>query len=711
MTPHGPSHPHAGSDALALAGATFLGAFLLFLVQPLVAKYILPWFGGGPAVWTTCVLFFQVVLLGGYAYAHLAARTLSARSQAAVHVFLLAVAVAVALAVALGHPSEPAGSAAADRSELAPVVRILGLLAVGVGAPCLVLSATSPLLNAWAARGTAGPDARVYRLYAVSNTGSLLALVAYPFVVEPVLSRRAQAMLWAAGLGAFAVVCAYCAIRAARVGPDDRTDQDRIMGGSRLPRTSLPRRLLWLALPACASVLLLATTDVMTHDVAAMPLLWVLPLAVYLLSFVLAFAERRWYRRWVAGAPLTLAIAGFCAALLGVDLAMGFSIVARIAMLAGALMVCCLVCHGELAALKPPPRELTGYYLTIAAGGALGGLLVAVVAPLLLDRYLELHASVWCCCLLALVATFVAPSPRRLPVPVTLMLGVTGLVALGGFLWAARDPFSRGGRAVARHRDFYGVLTVYETATDDPARASRLLRHGSVTHGRQFLAPEKRRAATTYFGEASGVGAHLKNRGARDPRRVGVVGLGAGTLAAYGRPGDMFRFYELSPAVERVARDQFTYLADCPARCDVILGDARLSLAREPPQSFDVLVLDAFSGHAIPVHLLTAEAFDLYRRHVARGGVIAVHVSNAYVDLEPVVARQAARGGWTALRISNPPGNDLDAIEAADWILLTDDAARADALRAAGGVPAREDAKVPLWTDEYASLYHVVRKG
>lgn len=701
------------------ASATFLGAFLLFLVQPLIAKYVLPWFGGGPAVWTTCMLFFQTVLLAGYAYAHGGARRLSTRAQAAVHVALLVAAVAVAAWFASSDAARARVGAVAPEggAELAPVLRILLLLTMMVGVPAFVLSATSPLLNAWYARTAPAAGASVYRLYAVSNAGSLLALVAYPFVVEPALTRREQVVAWSAGVGLFAGLCGCCAVLAA-LGDEA---EPQAAGRGRNPGTSpVPRaqRLLWLLLPACASVLLLATTNTMTHDVAAVPLLWVLPLGVYLLTFILAFDARRWYRRWVAGIPLTLAAAGVCAALLGVDLVLGFSIAGRVAMLAGALFVCCLVCHGELAALKPPAEKLTAYYLTIAAGGALGGVLVAVAAPLLLDRYFELHAGLWACCALALFTTFVSPSPtgRRVPVPLLLMLAVTGLVVLGAFLWSARDPYSHGATPLARHRDFYGVLAVYETDGNDPERATRLLRHGGVTHGRQFLSESKRRMATTYYGQGTGIGVVIgrtRHDPAREPEprptRVGVVGLGAGTLAAYGRRGDAYRFYELSPAVERFARERFTYLSDSAAQCDVVLGDARLSLAREAPQGFDLLVLDAFSGHAIPVHLLTAEAFDLYRRHLAPGGVIAVHVSNAYVDLQPVVARQAARGGWTALRVSNAVGDDLNAKEAADWIVLTDDAEWVKVIRGAGGVPPREDPDVPLWTDEYASVYDVLR--
>jgi hypothetical protein len=699
-----------GATAAAFAAATFLGAFLLFLVQPLAGKFVLPWFGGGPAVWTGCLLFFQVVLLAGYAYAHLGVSRLSARAQGAVHVALLAVA-AVALVPFAAHrfsqPPAPSGTA-----ELAPLVQILGFLAASVGLPSLALSATSPLLNAWYARAAPAAGPGVYRLYAVSNAGSLLALVAYPFGVEPALSRRTQAVAWSAGFAAFAVLCGYCALRSTRrsaAGGEEGNKSDT--GGPPAPRSTLPRRLLWVALPACASVLLLATTNTMTNDVAAVPLLWVLPLALYLLTFVVAFEGRRPYRRRLGGVSLVMAAAGVCWVLLGADV--GLPVAGRVAVLAAAMFVCCMVCHGELSALRPPPRELTAYYLSVAAGGALGGVLVAVAAPLVLDRYLELHLGLWACCLLALVTPYLAPArgvpPYTTRTGLAALLGVAGLVVLAAVLWAARDPYPvHGARTVGRYRDFFGVVTVYELNPDDPRRACRVLRHAGVTHGGQFVAPERRREPSTYYGPGSGIAAAFRTT-AGAPRRVGIVGLGAGTVAAFGAEGDFFRCYELSPTVERIAREQFTYLADSAANWEVVLGDARLSLEREPPQRFDLLALDAFSGHAIPVHLLTAEAFALYRRHLAPGGVIVVNVSNRYVDVEPVVARQAERGGWQAVVISNEPADGGSGLLGSDWVLLTDDAARTAAFRAAGGRPPRTNPTIPPWTDDYASLYHVLR--
>jgi SAM-dependent methyltransferase len=695
-----PVSPARTTGVFAFAAATFLGAFLLFLVQPLIAKYLLPWFGGSPAVWTGCMLFFQGVLLAGYTYAHLGARRLSLRGNALLHLAVLTVA-AAAVAISVLHPPrqpDPVGAA-----ELAPLGQMLLLLTRTVGLPALALSATSPLLNSWYARTSPAAGAGVYRLYAISNAGSLLALVAYPFAVEPAMTRRAQVVVWSAAFLLFAVLCAYLATRAARSlnRPAHATGADQDTPG----RVGLATRLLWLALPACASVLLLATTNAMTYSVAPVPLLWVLPLALYLLTFILAFDERRWYRRNVAGLPLVFAAAGVCWVLLGVQ--PGAPAASRVGILAGSMFVCCMVCHGELAALKPPPARLTAYYLSIAAGGALGGFLVAVVAPLVFDRYAELHLAVWACCLLALATPYLAGAAGRRPSGVVAMLSIAGLVVLATVLWTARDPYSLGaGTAIARVRDLYGVLTVYESSPGEPARANRVLRHAGVAHGQQFLDPDRRRKPTTYYGDASGIAAALDTVGSR-LRRVGVVGLGTGTLAARGAPGDVLRFYELSPTVERVARQYFTYLSDSPARCEVVIGDARLSLEREPPQGFDVLVLDAFSGHAIPTHLLTREAFALYHRHLAPGGVVAVHVSNRYVDLEPVVAQQAAHGGWEAVLITSD-GDESEGLHAADWVVVAD-ADRVAGLHLPGMRRPRHDPKLPLWTDDYASVYHVLR--
>jgi hypothetical protein len=692
------------ADTFAFASATFLGAFLLFLVQPLVARYILPWFGGGPAVWTTCMLFFQAALLAGYAYAHFSAAKLSPRAQAAAHVALLVAAVLTALPLSVSERWKPAGSG----GELSPAWQILALLAVSVGPAALALSATSPLLNAWFSRAHPGAGPAVYRLYAVSNAGSLLALLGYPFGVEPLLTRRQQSLTWSAGLVTFAALCTYCAARASR----RKNVLIPFIDGPPAAAPPPVQRFLWLVLPAVASVLLLATTNTMTQDVAAAPFLWVLPLALYLLTFILAFEGRRSYRRIVFGPLLAMSAAAACWVLFRGD---NLSMLMRLGVLSAVLFVCCMVCHGELAALKPPPRHLTAYYLTISAGGALGGLLVAVVAPLVLDRYLELHAGLWLCCLLAVILPRVtgreATRPGYGQYGALDVLNVAGLLMLAVALWMAANPVVARTRVVHRSRDFYGVLTVFEYRPTDGERGAFILHHAGVTHGHQFVAADKRHLPTSYYSPQSGVGlaiqaidALVTGRG----RRVGVVGLGAGTVAAYGRSGDVFRFYELNPSVAKLARQRFTYLRDSKATCEIVLGDARISLEREPPGQFDLLVLDAFSGDAIPAHLLTAEAFELYRRHLAPGGVVAVHISNNYLDLEPVLAAQAEHGTWHAVAVSNRAGDDTTGVEASDWVLLSADASRLAFAQDAGSAP-QTLRGLRLWTDEYTSLFPILK--
>lgn len=715
-----------GPAVAAFAAATFLGASLLFLVQPLIARYILPWFGGGPAVWTTCMLFFQTVLLGGYAYAHVGVRAvatgrLTARRHAVVHVALLLAAVA-ALAFVVPSPAWKPQSAGN------PTLRILALLAVTVGLPYLALSATGPLLQAWFARldrtGDGGGNAaRTYRLYAVSNAGSLLALLAYPFVAEPLLSRRQQMAAWSAGLIGFAVLCAACAVLAARRAPrvngDGHAGRTPAVGGSGPSGDIEPagptfaRRSLWLALPTCASVLLLAGTNTLTQDVAPVPLLWVLPLALYLLTFILAFDRPGWYRRPVWVTLMVLVMLPAVRVLAVID-GQAPPMLLRTLVLAAVVLVCCMVCHGELARLKPPPRHLTGYYLTIAAGGAAGGMLVAVVGPLVLDRHVELHVGLWACGLLALLVPWATEgkAPRGVPG----MMAVTGLVVLGGLLWAVAAWRPGDTRVVHRSRDFYGALTVDLDRPDDPAAANYRFFHGSILHGRQYLAPARQLVPTSYYVTDSGIGMALRqDRLGGRSRRVGVVGLGAGMVAAYGRAGDVFRFYELSPAVARLARDPFTFLRDTPARTEVVVGDGRLALEREPDQRFDVLALDAFSGDAVPVHLLTAEAFDVYRRHLAPGGLLGAHISNRYLDLQPVLKRWADHAGWDAVVVAQtrnaqtPKDTKDDAPDPSTWVLMAADPARLDGFRAAGGRPPVDRPGVKLWTDERSDLLRVLK--
>ena len=706
-----------GVRLLRYAATIFLSAFLLFQVQPLISKQILPWFGGTPAVWTTCMLFFQVLLLGGYAYAHVVSARLGQRRQMAVHLALLAAAL-LFLPIAARAAWKPAGSED-------PAWRIWCLLAATVGLPYFLLSTTGPLLQVWF--GLTNPGASPYWLYALSNGGSLLALLSYPFVVEPALPLRAQVTAWSLGFVGFAGLCGYAALRTWRLGAagadegrarllpsrDSESEAAQPVGAVREPplRPPVATRLLWVALPACGSLLLLAVTNQMCQDVAVVPFLWVLPLSLYLLSFILCFGSARCYSRLLFWLALGGAMAVMCTLMRrGAEASIRWQVVGYSA----SLFVCCMVCHGELVRLKPSPRHLTSFYLAIAAGGALGGILVGVVAPRVFPAYLELHVGLFACCLLAIAAFWRDVKPhrhwRRRPV---VMFCVPALLAALGLLSfeLSRDVARTLAGNVWVSRNFYGVLRV--TDRGDGPTAIRILRNGRIIHGSQFLAPERRRIPTYCLGEDSGAGLALRHYPRRSGLRVGVIGLGAGTLAAYGLKGDHYTFYEINPGVKRLATQSFTYLADFGAAggsWEIEMGDARLSMERQVPQHFDILVLDAFSGDAIPVHLLTKEAFGIYLRHLTRDGVIAVHISNLYLDLYSVVRKAADHFGLETALISGALHVQTATVPN-DSVLVTRNReflAR-DPIRSARREQSAALRRIRLWTDDYSNLFQILR--
>jgi spermidine synthase len=698
---------------LAYAVTIFTGAFLLFQVQPLIGKYILPWFGGGPGVWTTCMLFFQMLLLGGYAYAHYSTRWLRPRRQALLHLVLLAAALAL-LPITPSDAWKPRGAGN-------PTLQILALLAVSIGLPYFVLSATGPLVQHWFSRSK--PGVSPYRLYALSNIGSLLALVSYPFYFETHFTRHTQAGLWAWGLVAYTMACGFCAVRiwkskvqspsSAECGV--RSSEDGMQNDSNDATLHAPRstllasrsplpapldRVLWLLLPACASVLLLATTNKICQDVAVIPFLWVLPLALYLLSFIICFDSPRWYKRLPFGLALAVALGVTCWVLFQQNQAIDAFVIG--------LFICCMVCHGELYRLKPDPQSLTGYYLMIAAGGALGGLFVAVIASLMFTDYFELHWGLLLCGLLFLVVGFRSARPSRFSWLRRAACGLwaAGVVALAFALWT--QAHKAGNVRVSRERNFYGVLTVFKYNASD--RQFLELMHGKTEHGLQFLDPVLAAWPTAYYNEGSGVGRAL-NALPAGKRRVGLIGLGAGTLAAYAQPGDYFHFYEINPDVLRLANSPFTYLSQCKGKVDVVLGDARLSLEREPPQQFDLLVLDAFSSDAIPVHLLTEQAFAVYERHIKTNGIIAFHISNGHLNLEPVVMNLARRFNYDWALVEYNPPRDQWWNQLSTWVLLSrnEELLNLPAIRECTRPAQVATGSVPLWTDDFASLFQIIR--
>ncbi len=699
---------------VAFALSIFTGAFLVFQVQPLIAKYILPWFGGGAGVWTTCMLFFQVLLLGGYAYAHVLSRVRSPRVQASIHMAVLAGALAF-LPIVPDPGWKPEGTGD-------PAWRILILLLVTVGVPGLVVSSTGPLVQRWF--HDVKPDSSPYRLYALSNLGSLLALLSYPVFFEPNLSRHAQALVWSFGFAAYALLSVRCAARLWRVDPSrSGTDAGATTDGPpALPPTGIDRAL-WFLLPACGTILLLSFTNQICVDVAVVPFLWIFPLSVYLLTFILAFHAPRWYPRPLFAALLVPSVAGV-AFVLRQSAHSSPAISLQLAVYGAALFVTCMVCHGELVRRRPDPGRLTSFYLIIAAGGAGGGAFTALAAPIVFRSYAEIHVGLLGCCLLALVAFFTdrrwilgGGKPRW---AWSLLLLVLGGLAWG--LWDADRAIHED--AVLLDRGFYGTLKVTEEGREGSEMFRRVLTHGTTVHGLQFADPEKRRWPTSYFGPESGVGRAIGVLQRAGAIRIGIVGLGVGTISAYGREGDVVRFYELNPHVERVARAQFRYLADSRASVEVVLGDARISMEREEPQAYDLLVLDAFSSDAVPVHLLTREAFEIYRRHVKADGVIALHISNAYLDLEPVVNRLADHFGLKTVFIEDYRTHQSEknaalaredrsrGLMSSDWMLLSRNAAFLDSesIQEAAAESDPDDPEIPLWTDDRTSLFPILKR-
>lgn len=742
--------------------AIFLSAFLLFQVQLIMGKYVLPWYGGTPAVWNTCMLVYQVLLLGGYAYAHLLAGRIRARGQAWTHlgVLILSVAVLGALGLVWTTPLTPGAHWKPEHGGN-PVWQIAVLLAATIALPFFILSTTGPLLQAWFARTHAGQSP--YRLYALSNLGSLLGLLSYPFLVERWLSVQRQAWMWAAAYAVFAVACGATAWRLAAAGEASAAPEARAPGEA--PGPGLLRRAFWLALAACASVMLLGTTNLLSQEIGVIPFLWVLGLSLYLLSFIICFENERWYHRGVFHAFFLLAL---LAALVVLRPGPDASVISQLIGCSVALFAVCMVCHGELVRMRPAVSHLTAFYLTIAAGGALGGIFVVLVAPQIFDHIWEfqlgligaaallvavlwqdrtswLHRAPPWAPALALLGAALLPRVNALgeaawwgplaqpeaylfllvvavvvaAVPLVLSAARMGtaarghllagslVVALGGlgYLAYAQQAAWQGG--MLQTRNFFGMKAVIEDQN------GLWFKHGVTFHGLQLREPRHRMEPTLYFSRASGIGLLLDGypRPEGGGLRVGVVGLGIATLATYAREGDYYRFYEIDPQVSAFSagpHPPFTFLRDAKGQRDVVMGDARLMMERElergEPQRFDVLVLDAFSSDSIPVHLVTTEALAMYRRHL-RGpdSVLAFNVSNHHVDMAPLLLRASREHGLAFAALAQG--------EVSRWVLMSPNPERvkiSGRMTQAQTVPYREDLRV--WTDNFSNLFDVLRR-
>jgi hypothetical protein len=666
------------------ATTIFSSATLLFLIQPIIAKEMLPWLGGAAAVWGACMVFFQSLLLLGYLYAHASIRWLGLRVQALVHMVLLAMGAAVLFFLSPAQPN----SSTADHPAFAALV----FLAARIGLPYFVLSSTSPLIQAWYSRGRS--QSLPYRLFALSNLSSLLALVAYPFVVEPNLDLDWQFTAWRWGYAGFAAFCAWIALRSAGYQPASPASAARIaIDSSRQlrPQGNWRRNLRWLALAWCSSALLLGVTNNLCQNIAPMPLMWIAPLAIYLLTFVLCFDHEGWFRVSVYRVLIPCALVG----LLWTDANAGLRAYEAIPICLGSLLVACMFCHGQLAALKPAASELTAFYLYLSLGGALGGIFVGLLAPVLFVDLFEVRIAIAACFVLSLRFLFNYRSK--------VFLFTAGTITV--FLFHALMGISARTPTIFRGRSFYGALSVNESQ-NAAGITVRAMVHGRVIHGGQWLTPIERRLPRYYYGLQSGAGLALERPGSN--RRVGIVGLGAGTIATYGQPGDVYRFYEIDPLVTNAANTLFTYLRDSRAQVDVVQGDARLSLDREPAQHFETLILDAFSGDSIPVHLLTGEAFRGYFRHLNEDGVLAVNCSSQYLDLPPVVAEIAATFGRPAMVVDSPDHTDQN-ISHAIWVLVTRNGAFLDQVRTNHhGEPIPTGRRKP-WTDRYSNILAAIR--
>jgi hypothetical protein len=690
----------------------FLSAFLLFQVQPLVGKFILPWFGGTPAVWTTCMLFFQVLLLGGYSYAHLLTSTLKIGQQRGLHLTLL-LASLVFLPIVPSEAWKPIGAQM-------PVTDILLLLLATIGLPYFLLSSTGPLLQESFRRETGRIP---YRLYSLSNIGSLLALLTYPFVFEPQLTRRTQIYAWSVGYLVFFACSAWCAWRFVPLAPpsDARGNAAKLTPKDEADKPRRGQILLWLALAACGSTMLLATTNQLCQEVSSVPFLWVLPLAIYLVTFILCFDHERWYYR---NGFLFLLILVIVLAGITLDLGRALGLRNQLGSYLLTLFVCCMVCHGELASAKPAPRHATLFYLIVSAGGAVGGVLVAIVAPFVFPGYWEYQLGLMATVVLALVATFGPTAARSAISQRRLVMG--GIVAVGTglaivlILHFSSEPIGSE-QSLASSRNFYGVLRVNRSAGLDHTGPRNELMHGQTQQGFQFLDADKLRWPTSYYGGASGVGLALRHhprRHAADAEqrtlRIGIVGLGCGTLAAYGQKGDTIRFYELNPEVQRLAAEYFTYCKDSEATIDVVLGDARISLERELADEhapkFDVLVVDAFSSDAIPMHLLTKECVELYRCRLEPDGLLCVHISNSFLDLSGVVYGIAEAVG-SRCEFVESEGDPALGTDMATWAIVTANEPFLQTPEVRRALTPRNPSQPPpvVWTDDYSSLWQVLR--
>ncbi len=693
--------------------SVFISAFLLFQIQPMISRFILPLFGGTPAVWSTVQLFFQIFLTGGYAYAFWLIQRISAKKQAWVHIAILFISLGLIVTLSFIWPSPiTPGSAWKSINVDSPIPEIFKLLLVAVGLPYFMLSTNSPLMQAWFARSQSGRSP--YWLYALSNIGSLSGLLAYPFVIEPNLTLKIQGWMWAAGYVLFALLAGYTALRSAyrSAVPSPLPEADKTAQNSGKP--SRRTQVMWVLLGALGTTLLLAITSQITQEVAAIPLLWVLPLSIYLLTFILTYSSERWYNRKLFAILTILASLGFLWAWARVEA----NFIGRTITFCLFLFTSLMICNGETYRLRPGASHLTRFYLLTSIGGAVGGVFVNLVAPLIFTSYWELLIGFGLVLTLALVILVIRRNTaweQQVRFSFNVM-GTMALVLVAGFSLYGMLGGKLYGDLFQR-RNFFGIVRVKEVYPDDPEWQAYNVSHGITIHGMQFTSADKRDIPTTYYSRQGGFGLAILNH----PKyghgmRVGILGVGIGTMAAYAQPGDLYRLYEINPTMVDLAEGQggyFSFLADSPANNTVILGDARLSLEKELAQSgsnqFDLLALDVFSSDSIPVHLVTKEAFDIYLQNLAPDGVIAANISTRYVDLIPVMWKLAQYYRLSMVVISTPAEGKVTF--SSIWVLLSRSPTELQRPAIAERAYPMDGytTKVPLWTDDFSNLFQILK--
>jgi len=679
----------------------FLGAFLLFQVQPLIAKVILPWFGGTAAVWNTCMMFFQIVLLLGYLYSHGLRMLTKPRTSWIVHSVVLLLAL-------LMIPVLPSENLKPENytSLSGEIVRVLAL---SVGVPFFILATTGPLIQAWQSVSHGGSEsessASPYRLYALSNIGSLLALISYPFLFEPNLRLQDQSWLWSGLFVLFVGSCIYSGMQVRSFDSWNAQASEEQAGDTKV---GVGRMILWLILAMIPSVMLLATTNLMCQEIASVPFLWILPLALYLISFIICFEKPRWYHR---GFFLPLLLVGSTAGIAVAMLNVYASASLQVAMLSVCLFACGMTCHGELERLKPHTNRLTLFYLFVSLGGSLGGIFVVLVAPRIFTGFPEFQLALMGSLLVGIAIPCFANSvsySRKIAV------GFAGLL-IGGLVLASFIGTLNRGQAehvLLDGRNEYGIFSV------EDYEERRIFVSGKIDHGSQIFRPQPSLEPHSYYADGSGFSICIETQrelaAAESPPRagikVGVLGLGIGSMLSWTEPGDEFVFYEINPRVEEIAREWFTFLPTYEDQCEVVIGDGRIMLEKETRRGvnreFDVLAVDAFSSDSIPIHLLTDECFDVYEKHLKEDGVLLFHISNRFIDLKPVLFAATKARGLSASHVVH----QTDAVDhtGSDWVLVSNEKVagldRIKSVRQEYVMP--ENA--PRWTDDFASLAPVI---